>query len=377
MKILFININNPFGVGGGDFATRAFLLALSGLCDGDIDVFLRAGVKADDSIKANIIIVPKRNIFARLKSVVTGQLHRNVSAVKQRLSEGYSYEYCVFNSSKTSTGLIRHVKSLGIKVITIHHNVEPEFVYDNTPNPLRRAILMHLVRKAERKAWQQSDYNLFLTNQDLQAFKRLYGPNHATNAVIGTFDYHPLPVLPVKPRGAHPLVFAITGSLCLPQGIDGIRYFFEDLYPCLPEDARVIVSGKEPTDEVKALCGSHANVQLIADPVDMNEVICMADVYICPTRLGGGLKLRVMDGLRLGLPVIAHACSARGYDALVSHHCLSVFSTKEEFASELRSLISKIEDSTIQPQVIRQRYEEVFSYQAGLSRLKAILSISE
>lgn len=377
MKILFINKDNPYGVGGGDFATRAFLLALSGLCKGNIDVFLRAGVKTDDSINANIIIVPKRNIFARLKSVITGHLHRNVNAVKKRLAEGYSYDYCAFNNSRTSTGLIQHVKSLGIKVITLHHNVEPEFVYDNTPNPLRRSILMRLVRKAERKAWLQSDYNLFLTKQDLQAFQRLYGPNQATNAVIGTFDYHPMPALPVRPRGAHPLVFAITGSLCLPQGIDGIRYFFEDLYPFLPDDARVIVSGREPTAEVKALCSSHANVQLIADPVDMNEVIRMADVYICPTRLGGGLKLRVMDGLRLGLPVIAHSCAARGYDALVSHHCLSVFSTKEEFASELHSLISKIEEGTILPQVIRQRYEEVFSYQAGLSRLKDILSINE
>ena len=375
MKILFVNKDNPFGVGGGDFATHAFLMALSDLSDGDIDVYLRDGVKVNDSIKANFIIVPERNILARIKSLFTGHLHRNVNAVRKRLAEGIRYDYCVFNNSRTSTGLIRQVKSLDIKVITLHHNVEPEFVSDNTPNPVHRALLMRLVRKAERTAWQLSDYNLFLTNQDLQAFQKLYGRNHSINGVIGTFEYKPLPELKLKDRTLCHLTFAITGSLCLQQGIDGIKYFFEELYQYLPDGSEVIISGRQPTEEVIALCNSYDNVRLIANPNDMNEIINMADVYICPTRLGGGLKLRVMDGLRLGLPVIVHSCSARGYDELIGSDCLSVFNTKEEFASELHKMVSKLQAGTILRNTIRQRYEEVFSYQSGLSRLKTILSL--
>ena len=64
MKILFVNKDNPFGVGGGDFATHAYLLAFSELCNGNIDVYLRDGIKTNDSIKANFIIVPERSIFA-------------------------------------------------------------------------------------------------------------------------------------------------------------------------------------------------------------------------------------------------------------------------------------------------------------------------
>ena len=375
MKILFVNKDNPFGVGGGDFATHAFLLALSDLCNGDIDVYLRAGVKTDDSIKANFIIVPERNIIARIKSLFTGHLHRNVNAVRQRLSEGVKYDYCVFNNSRTSTGLIRQVRALGIKVVTLHHNVESEFVKDNTPNRFHRMILMSLVKKAEQTAWQLSDYNLFLTNQDLQTFQTLYGKNHSTNGVIGTYEYKPMPELKLKERNPQQLTFAITGSLCLAQGIDGIKYFLNELYQYLPEGSKVIISGRQPTEEIQALCRRYDHVQLIANPDDMNEIINMADVYLCPTRLGGGLKLRVMDGLRLGLPVIAHSCSARGYDDLVGTDCLSVFNNQEEFASALQTVVSKIQAGTIGRHLIRQKYEQVFSYQAGLNRLKAILSL--
>lgn len=379
MRILFVNKDNPFGIGGGDYATRAFLLAFSGLCNGNVDVFLRDGIKPDNTIKANFIIVPERNILARIKSLFTGHLHRNVNAVKNRLAEGIDYEYCVFNNSRTSTGLVKQMRSLGIKVITIHHNVEPEFVHDNTPNPIHRALLMHLVKKAERTAWLLSDFNLFLTHQDLQAFQKLYGETKAINGVIGAFEYTPLP--PIRESSTikhHPLnlTFAITGSLCLTQGIDGIKYFFDELYQYLPDGAKVIISGRRPTEEITTLCSHYDNVQLIPNPDDMNDVINMADVYICPTRLGGGLKLRVMDGLRLGLPVIAHSCSARGYDVLTGSDCLFVFNNKEEFATGLQQIVSKLRNGTIQRDLIRQKYETIFSYQAGITRLRSILSLA-
>lgn len=377
MKILFITIDNPFGVGGGDFATHAYLQALSKLSNGDIDVFIRDGIVTDNSIKANYIVVPERNNWSRLKSLFAGHLHRYVNAVRKHLAEGVRYDYCVFNSSKTATGLIEEVRLLGIKVVTIHHNVEAEYTRDNTPNPIYRSLLLRMVKKAEKAAYMQSDYNIFLTRQDMDAFPRLYGENDSVKGLIGTFEFNPLPAILPKVSESQRLTFAITGSLCVTQSIDAVRYFFEELYQYLPEGSKVIVSGKQPTQEVQDLCNSHANVQLIPNPKDMNEVINHADIYICPTRLGGGMKLRVMDGLRFGIPVIAHSSSARGYDAMVDAGCVTPFYTQEEFSAQLNTIIDKIRNNTINRPIIRQRYEEVFSFEAGLERMRSILQITE
>lgn len=373
MKALFVSINDPFGVGGGDFATRSYLQVFSKVCNGDVDVFVREGVKSDGSIDAHFFYVPERNGLARVSSLINGQLHRNVGAVRKRLAEGVRYDYCVFNNSRVATGLIRQMKELGIKVITIHHNVEKEIVLGNTPNPIRRILFSHFVVKSEKEAYQLSDYNFFLTKQDQSTFHRLYGRGNSVEAIIGAFEYKAMPALQKTDMYKESLTFAITGSLNQKQGIDGVLYFFDELYQYLPDDANVIISGRNPSPAIVSACNRLPNVRLVPNPKDMNEVINMADIYICPTRLGGGLKLRVMDGLRLGIPVITHACSARGYDALVDGGYVSVFNDNHEFSEKLKMLIKHVRDGSFSRPIIRKKYEDIFSFEAGYERIRSVL----
>lgn len=373
MRALFITISNPFGIGGGDYATHAYLAAISEICNGNVDVFLREGITIDDSIKANFFCVPQRSLLSRITSIFNGQLHRNVKDVRKRLAQGVKYDFCVFNSSRVTTGLIEQVKSLGIKIITIHHNVDREYILGNTPNLLRRVLLASLVVKAERNAYLLSDCNLFLTQQDMQAFHRYYGECKTSEHLLGVFEFKELPEWHHKEADISQLTFAITGSLDQMQGIDGVRHFLLELYQYLPQGAKLIVSGKNPTQEIIKLCSCHNNIELIANPDNMDEVINNADIYICPTRLGGGLKLRIMDGLRLGLPVISHTCSARGYDAFIACGGLTAYTTNEEFAASMALLLQKIKAGTINRSVIRQNYEEIFSYSTGVAKMKSII----
>lgn len=375
MRILFISKDNPFGLGGGNFATRAYLKAFSKLCDGNIDVFLADSIHEDNSIIAHTFFkTPARSSFKRLCSIMNGnELSRYPEAVKRHLLKDAKYDLCVFNNSKVAAGLIEFVHGKGIAIATIHHNVEPEYVKDNTPNLLLRALMVHHVRRAEREAFLFSDCNLFLTQQDLDAFLTLYGDNKKTNRVLGTFEFKGLPSLTPKEFNSKDVTIAITGSLCTVQGIDGIKFFFDELYPCLPFNVGVIISGRKPTDEIIRLCETHERVKLVPNPEDMNSIINQADIYVCPTRLGGGLKLRVMDGLRLGIPVISHTCSARGYDAFEGSSFFQSFSDKNTFKEALTRILQNYESELISRERIRKQYASVFSYEAGLSRLKEII----
>lgn len=375
MKILFICKDNPFGLGGGNFATHAYLKAFSDLSDGNIDVFISKGLKKDPSLRVRRYYETQgRGMISRLLSMFTGYLHRHVAAVRQRLNEAdIDYDLIVFNNSKTSTGLLKLAKKIGIGVVTIHHNVELEYVRDNTTNPFVRSMLLQYVKKAERCSYLQGDYNLFLTRQDMIAFHRLYGKCKGKEGVIGAFEVNELPEWKTKKIDLNHLVFAITGSLCTVQGVDGITYFFEELYKYIPSNAEVIISGRQPTKTVNDLCNKYENVRLVANPTDMTEIINRADIYICPTRLGGGLKLRVMDGLKLGISVISHSCSARGYDAFLEGDYLTVFNNGEEFGRALDKQVKLLEEGRLNRKDVRRRYEELFSYEAGYKRVESIL----
>ena len=104
----------------------------------------------------------------------------------------------------------------------------------------------------------------------------------------------------------------------------------------------------------------------------MNEVINKADIYLCPTRLGGGQKLRVMDGLRLGLPVLTHACSERGYEDFKLSGSLASFSNADDFITALSQMCERLQKGLVNRETVRNQYAEIFSYEAGLSRIKRI-----
>ena len=375
MRVLFICKDNPYGVGGGMFASRAYLKSFSDISQGNVDLFLASHIKVDDSIKiANLYKVGERSIFNKLSSVFSGHMHRFVRAVRKHLQMDSNYDYCVFNNSKTCGGLIDVVRSCGIKIITIHHNWEVEYFRDHTPSFIYRNLFLNHVASNEKEAFKKSDINLFLTKQDLNIFIKEYGENTRMNKILGAYEYKKLPELESTSTKGNGLVVAITGSLCTVQGIDGIKYFFHQLYRYLPVNSNIIISGRNPSAEVVELCHNNKNVHLIPNPDDMSAVISSADIYLCPTRLGGGLKLRVMDGLRLGIPVITHSCSARGFDDIIEKGFMFVFEDEKSFKNIINEVVNIIKRGDINRSLVRKAYEEIYSYEAGTKRLSDTLT---
>lgn len=376
MKALYISYHGPFvNVGGGGMASHAYLRAFADVFQGNIDLIVAdiANGKDNNITLSEVYPVPERSKLSKLLSVFTGQMHRYSDYVKKLLrSNPDKYTHIVFDHSCIGGTLIKKVKKYGLKTITIHHNYEKEYYYDNSCF-LSRVLFLHHVIRNERRAYKLSNLNLFLTGQDLKTFVLEYGSSNGVSYVLGTFEYQNYIQQLVNEKNDSQLTFSITGSLCTHQGMDGLRYFFSELYPSLPKNCKVIVSGRNPTQELKGLCDLYGNVELIPNPEDMSEIINKADVYICPTRIGGGLKLRVMDGLKLGLPVITHVCSSRGYDAFFDTGCFEIFSTPSEFEKSIDKIISKIESGNLNKAQVQKIYKNVFSYDAGYQRLSMIM----
>jgi len=323
----------------------------------------------------NVLYVPERSRIEKWKSVFTGYMNRYVPYTKKWLKEHpQKYDYVVFDHSNISGALVGHVKALGIKTITIHHNYEKEYFSDNN-HGLYKLLFLHHVVRWERIAYRYSDLNLFLTRQDMAMFRRVYGLEQGMSFVGGAFEYKNYSAPQVYSRLEKELTFVITGSLSNYQTTDAVGYFFSELYRYLPDDCRVIIAGRNPTKKVLDLCGMYKNVRVIPNPVDMDEVVSQADIYICATRIGGGLKLRVMDGLKNGIPVITHACSARGFDAFENEPVFKVFDSPKEFESGLKDLIALCESGNYGKERIKEIYRNHFSFESGLERLKQSLAL--
>lgn len=378
MKILYICYNNPFGTsGGGTMASHAYLRACSDVADGQLDLICSSALEGayDGLMNINkIYYAPDRSRLQRIMSPITGYMNRYVDYTKNFLKQHKnSYDIVVFDHSSIAGTLVKFVNKLGLKTVSIHHNYEKEYFKDNYHGLYKIIFLPHVIRW-EKLAYRYSSLNLFLTTQDIKTFSKVYGSSNGKKYLIGAFEFSDYVNNSIVNTGLQkrPLTFVITGSLCDYQTVDAIKYFFDELYCFLPIGCKVLIAGRNPDIVVQTLCSTQPNVELIPNPINMNDVLAKADIYLCATRLGGGLKLRVMDGLKNGLPVITHSCSARGFDAFYGLKIFKVFSNQEEFRSAVVEIISDIDKGAIDCLDVKRIYKENFSYSAGLNRMKTI-----
>lgn len=375
-QIIIINHANPFAKGGGSYASRAYMKAFAEWAEGGADICIDAesSIVVDSSIiAANYYRVAGRSNLKRIFSLINGDIQRYSSFVKKLLTETQpQYEWAVISGAAEGGALVDLFHRYGIKVVTIHHNYEPEYVYNYTSNPILRPILKYHSFNLQKKAYKESDINLFLTNDDAKKCELEFGKTSSVTRLIGVFEFDKIPPLPKASNNENP-VFIITGQLGNAQGLDSVEYFFSELYTHIPKECKIIISGMNPSQRIKNLCDKCDNVMLVPNPEEMRPVISTGDIYICPTRVGGGLKLRILDGLKLGLPAIVHKCSARGYDVFQDTPYFWQFENPEQFKYCVEELCSQYRKGDIDKSFIYGKYIQSFSYEAGLNRVRKIM----
>jgi len=386
MRVLFFTHHYLDDNSGGSFASRAYINAFTEIADTCMLMYPDRGIPISDFIHHKCIlqgVKDERNKVQKVIDIYRGRIHRYADVMIPQIRE-FNPDVVVFDNSRTSAGMLRKVKKMGVKTIIIHHNYEMEYYRGTKPFIAWRFPFMHYMEEAERTAIQYGDLNLTLTDEDKSLLQMHYDSQHISRiAKLGTFESMPErttlsnEVEAISTNLKSDLCFAITGTLGAFQTEVSVIPFLEEDYPELLKilpDNKLIIAGRNPSIKVINACAKYPSVKLIANPIDMQEVMAQSDVYICPTCVGGGLKLRVMDGLKAGLPVLTHAVSARGYDEFRKADCLFVYSDKNSFRTSLQELLQALEEGRLDKATIKNTYTSIFSFEAGVRRLRDILT---
>ena len=379
MRILYVLKHNPWGIGGGCYACRNYLQLFSEVFQGaEMDVCICKEYLTPERKKeypmAHFYPVAPRGFIGKVMTAFTGVMHRHQETVKALLKSNH-YDYCVFDHNSIAGSLVRSCKNSGVKTIVLNHNCEYDYFKDNN-SLLKRLLFLYQVKKNERKSYLNCDYNIFLTEEDKEQFAEMYGVSN-TNAIVGGCFYpkndHSLSE--IKPFRKEHLKMVISGTMGNVQNMDGINYFLDELLPLVPEDIRIVLAGKNPPvsllDRIKPMS---PRVIVIPNPKDMDSIVQDCDIFLCPARLGGGMKLRVMDGFRNGLPVLAHTVSARGYRNFEKCGMMWEFGTAEEFLKSLTSILNNISSNCLKKNLIVSYSYNCFSFCQSVKRFVSLIN---
>ena len=234
--------------------------------------------------------------------------------------------------------LLRPLRPLAQQLILDMHNVESDLAGQIKRLSAKRSAAAFGVRFLERKALSLVDRVWVcskLDRQKLMTLSRHEIPiDVVPNGIPQAGDGHaPLPAEPSTDNGFPVIVF--IGHLAYPPNVDAAQRLASFILPrvrnALP-DARLVLAGRTPRPEVQALAGL-PGVELIEDPADVAPLLSSAHLTIVPLTAGGGTRIKILEAMAAGVPVVATPIAAEGLDLVENDEVL--LSQSDETLAEM------------------------------------------
>jgi polysaccharide biosynthesis protein PslH len=157
----------------------------------------------------------------------------------------------------------------------------------------------------------------------------------------------------------------LLGTMYYYPNVDSTLYFFNEIYPALRNavpDVQVLIVGHNPPPEVAAL-GKLPGVTVTGSVKDVRPYMARSWVLAVPLRLGGGTRLKIMEAMAAGLPVVSTIVGAQGIDAVEGEDFL-LADDPAEFAARTARLLKDAGLRQALSRNGRRRVEDCYSWQA-------------
>lgn len=130
--------------------------------------------------------------------------------------------------------------------------------------------------------------------------------------------------IPATPVPAEPRV-VFTGHLGYAPNVDGVRWLLDDILPRVRRAVPgvvVDVVGRAPLPEVRAAVDAAPDVALHADVPSVVPHLAAARVAAVPIHVGSGTRLKALDAMAAGRPVVGTTIGMEGLDVVDGEEAL-------------------------------------------------------
>lgn len=168
--------------------------------------------------------------------------------------------------------------------------------------------------------------------------------------------------------GESPPNLLYIGTLSWQPNLDGLRSFLRDGLPLLRRRlpaGRLIVAGRAPPRWLRRLARREPALELVAPAEEPAPLYRRARVFLETVRGGGGVKVKVLNALARGLPVVTTPDGAQGTGAADGEHLL----VGEDAPALVEGAVRVVEDEPLWRRLsengralVRERYRPEVAY---------------
>ena len=199
---------------------------------------------------------------------------------------------------------------------------------------LLRRLDVRAWRRFERDVLRRVDTAVALTERDVRVLERHAPSTPIIRIPFGT-DFVERTFVD-RPADAGVLYF---GNFIHPPNVDSAYRLVHEIFPRVLEAhpaASLQVIGDHAPDRLRRASGGAVTV--VGKVPDIVPYIERATVVVAPVRFGGGMRVKVLETLAAGKPLVASRLAVEGLDVTDGSEFLAA-ETNEEFAEQIGTLL--------------------------------------
>ncbi len=228
-------------------------------------------------------------------------------------------------------------------VVCDWHNVESELMQrysQREPGRLRRAYASRtarLMKEFEKRALRDFDAHITVSQRDAERLRTI-NPDARIFVIENGVDIDFYSDLGANDESRRRLVF--VGSMDYHANIDAAVNFAREVWPQVRERQPKLIFtivGKDPAPEVRGLAQIHG-IEVTGTVDDVRPFYRDASVAVVPLKVGGGSRLKILEAMAAGVPVVSTTLGAEGLEV---HHDENILiaDTNEQLVAAITSVI--------------------------------------
>ena len=200
---------------------------------------------------------------------------------------------------------------------------------------LKCKLQLKRVREYEFEMYNAMDHILTLTNEDRLNILN-YSPQLPISVVPPGIDIKELNLSNTAKKPKYPLI-VMCGYFDNKSNRDAALWFIKSIWPLIfskNNKIRCWFIGKGISHDMLKIGSQISNITMIADIDDLRPYRKSASVFINPMRLGSGLRIKILEAMGSGLPVVSTSLGAAGIPVQNGENCF-IADTPKEFSDAI------------------------------------------
>lgn len=201
--------------------------------------------------------------------------------------------------------------------VAVAHNVDTliwQRYYENETGALKKAFLKlqwQKFRRYEEQAFREADRVLAVSAEDAELIRAKFGqPN--VDVVDNGIDRAYFENVSGQ-RDPRRILF--LGALDWRPNLDAVGLLLDKIFPRVRAQepaATLVIVGRHPPPALSDRVRHTPGVEVHADVPDVRPFLAQCGVMAVPLRIGGGSRLKILEALACGLPVVSTRVGAEG-----------------------------------------------------------------